>query len=492
MNRRTVPVVRLNYSLVVRRKKEALSRAKAAAESIATRSGPIQVALGAIAFYRHGSLWSKEVLECIRAIGRSVHELIDDVDALGKLSGERVRVAQEALGAKDHASSAMKASTKKHMNANCERTTYSWFPRSKSTAEYIQEYQMKKQVRGFFEHDSRCAQAIDADVTTHSTSIISELGLIVCDGDDAMEARVAGLVADVDSLKKLSRRTVRKAKRNLAEVQRSCRIAASSARQERSEFQYWANVEISSDESASQEPASEESSDDETIPAVGKHGPKRARSNSPDSSATGGDGKKQRKGEGADVSAEASHMKEAKKTTEEGKKEGQDIETGKEQVKTEVKVDGVLADAPFQFPFPVAAEKPAVKSECVQNGASSKVPNMKKEDGNVSAGASHMKKAKTTTEEGKEEGQDIETGKEQVKTEVKVDGVLADAPFQFPFPVAAEKPAVKSECVQNGASSKVPNMKKEDGNVSAGASYMKKPTTLARARRGGGRGGGRR
>ncbi|CBN74353.1 expressed unknown protein [Ectocarpus siliculosus] len=490
MNRRTVPVVKLNYSLVVRRKKEALSRAQAAAESISTHSGPIQVALGAIAFYGHGSLWSKEVIECIRAIGRSVHELIDDVDALRKLSSERVRVAQEALGEKNHTSSALKASTKKHMNANCERTTYSWLPRSKSKAEYIQEYQMKKQVRGFFEHDSRCAQAIDADVTTRSTSIISELGLIVCDGDDAMEARVAGLVVGVDSLKKLSRRTVRKAKRNLAEQQWSCSIAARSAKEERSEFQYWADVEISSDESAGQEFASDESSGDETIPAVGKRGPKRARSNSPDSSAPGGDGKKQRKGEGADVSAEASHMKKAKKTTEEGKEEGQDIETGKEQVKTEVKFDGVLADAPFQFPFPVAAEKPAVKSECVQDGTSSKVPNVKKEGGNVSAGASHMK-AKKTTEQGVAEGQDIGTGKEQMKTEVKVDGVLAGAPFQFPFPVAAEKPAVKSECVQDGTSSKVPHVKKEGGNVSAGASHMK-ATTLGRARRGGGRAGGTR
>ncbi|CAN0036728.1 unnamed protein product, partial [Ectocarpus sp. 8 AP-2014] len=433
MNRRTIPIVRLNDSLgedkgaptgssdgkpdnvnvasrkslpageslpeeksldVVRHKKEALSRAQAAAESIATHSGPIQVALGAIAFYGHGSLWSKEVIECIRTIGGSVHELIDGVDALRKLSSENVRVAQEALGEKDHTSSTIKngkASTKKHMNANCERTTYSWFPKSKSQAEKIQEYQMEKQVRGFFEHDFRCAQAIGADVTTHSTSIMSELGSIVCDGDDDLEASVAGLVAGVDSLKKLSRRTVKKAKRNLAEVQRSCRIAARSARLERSEFQRWANVEISSDESASHDSAGDESSGDETIPAVGERGPKRARSTSPDSSAPGGDGKKQRKGEGADVSAEASHMKKAKTTTEEGVEEGQDKETGKEQVKTEVKVDGVLADAPFQFPFPVAAEKPAVKSECVQDGASSKVPHVKKEGGNVSAGASHVK-----------------------------------------------------------------------------------------------------
>ncbi|CAN0581911.1 unnamed protein product, partial [Ectocarpus sp. 12 AP-2014] len=76
-----------------------------------------------------------------------------------------------------------KASTKKHMNANCERTTYSWFPSSKSKAEKIQEYRMKKQIRGFFEHDFRCAQAIDADVSIHSTSIIRELESIVCDGD---------------------------------------------------------------------------------------------------------------------------------------------------------------------------------------------------------------------------------------------------------------------------------------------------------------------
>ncbi|CAM9746474.1 unnamed protein product [Ectocarpus sp. 12 AP-2014] len=445
MNRRTIPVVRLNYSLVVRRKKEALSRAQAAAESIATHSGPIKVSLGAIAFYGHGSLWSKEVIECIRKIGRSVHELIDRVDALRKRSSEGVRVAQEALGEKDHTSSAIKASTKKHMNANCERTTYSWFPSSKSKAEKIQEYRMKKQIRGFFEHDFRCAQAIDADVSIHSTSIIRELESIVCDGDDAMEASVAFVVAGVDSLKKLSRRTVRKAKRNLAEVQRSCRIAARSARHERSEFQRWADVKISSDESASHESSSDESSGDETIPAVGERGRKRARSNSPDSSAPGGDGKKQRKGEGADVSAEASHMKvkEQKTTTEEGVEEGQDKDTGKEQVKTEVKVDGVLVDAPFQFPFPVVAEKPEVKSECVQDGASSKVPHAKNEDGHVSAGASHMKKAKTTTDEGAEEGQDKETGKEQVKTEVKVDGVLVDSPLQFPFPVVAEKPAVE-------------------------------------------------
>ncbi|CBN74351.1 expressed unknown protein [Ectocarpus siliculosus] len=112
-----------------------------------------------------------------------------------------------------------------------------------------------------------------------------------------------------------------------------------------------------------------------------------------------------------------------------------------ETVKTEVKVHGVLADAPFQFPFPVATEKPAVKSECVQDGASSKVPKVKKEGRNVSAGASHIK----------------------VKTEVKVDGVLADAPFQSPLPVAAEEPVVKSEFVQDGASSKVPHVKKENG-----------------------------
>lgn len=84
----------------------------------------------------------------------------------------------------------------------------------------IAEYRERNKYRRYFEKDFRCAQAIDADVTTHSTTVISELGSIVCDGDDTQETRVAVLAAGVDSLKKLSSRTVEKAKGKLAKQKR--------------------------------------------------------------------------------------------------------------------------------------------------------------------------------------------------------------------------------------------------------------------------------
>lgn len=121
----------------------------------------------------------------------------------------------------------------------------------KPFAEDLFEYKLAKEMRGYAEEDLRCAQAIDASVTTYSCEIKASLRLIVCNGDSGVEAGVANLVEGVDSLSMLSSRTVEKAKKILMKAKWSQRYSKEPARREREKARVAAEYEISSDEAFS-------------------------------------------------------------------------------------------------------------------------------------------------------------------------------------------------------------------------------------------------